>query len=185
MKRRFSVNLKALIPAMILLLVVGGCYYEQDYDSPTGPYGTGVQGYRLHVTINPDLLPTNGSSTAIVQVRLRDLATGMGVPNQDVYVVLYEMQTEYDEEGNEVGENLVPWTNGYAFFENRMSRIQVRTNDQGYAQVNLMTYDSERDRNEWDFIKGQVFAEVNVEIDMTRYDYEAVDYFKLYNPYFY
>lgn len=184
--RRFGTYVTCLtVLTLAALLIFSGCFYKQEHDDPTGPYGTGVQGYRLHVTINPDLLPANGNSTAQIQVRLRDLADGTGVPDTEVYVALYQLTGVYDENGALIGEEMVPWTSKYARLENGMSRIQVRTDGNGVANVTLQTTDSFKDRLTWDYLKGAVVAEVNMELNYTQFQTDASDVFKIYNPYFY
>ena len=137
-----------------------------------------MQGYKLTVRINPDLIPANGASGAVIEVRLRNLVDGTGVADKDVYVALYEVVTVDDV------ETKIPWTSEYFYLENGQSRMQTRTNAAGLGYVNAYTRDAFSDRGGWDLLYGVVYAEVNTEIDHTEYQFDSSDAFRVYNPYY-
>lgn len=169
-----------LLSVLMVFMMTSGCYYKQNHDDPTGPYGTGTQGPRMNVTMNPDTLPANGVAGSVITVRLRNLEDNSGMANVDVYVALYGIT--YNEEGYEV---LTPWVQEFLYLENGMSRIQARTDEAGYAYVHVYTRDAFWERGEWDILEGYVIAEANCEIDRTTFVTDARDHFKVYNPYFY
>jgi hypothetical protein len=171
MKRTFGF----LAVALVLGALFSGCYYHQEYDdNPTGPDGTGVQGYYLNVNCIPATVPANGSSGFTVQVWLRDIGTGEPIPGADVYLSLWQT----DQSGAAIGT----FSKDDAWFNNGATRILVTTGADGTARapvhVGSAYYwtDSEK--------RGMVKAEITMEMDtrdpifLTEYGY-----FMIYNPY--
>jgi len=158
------------------LIAFAGCYYKQEHDeNPTGPNGTGVQGYYLNVHCVPATVPANGNSAFTISVWLRDLSNGQPIPGQNVYLSLWNS----DVNGMTTG----PFDVEDAHFDNSSTRILVTTGTDGTATAVVRVGSAYF----WGGVsdkRGAVLAEITLEgytrdpVFISEYGY-----FLIYNPF--
>lgn len=138
-----------LLLGLVALLTSAGCYYQMNDDgAPEDPTGTGVQGYALHVMVQPSTIPANGAQT-VITARLRRLEDGSAVTGIPIYLSLWTktLDPESDPENPEYFTN--PCPGYYAKLENGVSRMEKTTDGLGVAKIHAISADAWEYRSEW------------------------------------
>jgi len=167
--KKFS--LISLSVVLVISAVTGfwGCFYEQeDENHPTGPDRTGVQGWALNVSITPSTAPANGDARLNVHCKFMKLEDGSAVPNQNIYLTLYEAS------GKPAHFMEVQFPNG-------TNHTMMTTNANGTASIQLEVGYLNRIVNIKEFI---VWAETTWDFDNNAQNFWNTHAFRLYNPYY-
>ena len=155
--------------AILVMLGVYGCYYNLDDEKhPTGPDRTGVQGWKLYVTVNPSTVPANGTATMNCQVKFWNLDDKSGIASQDVYLSSRELS----------GAGASP--RELKFADGSVTHM-VRTNGLGLADITLYAGYIQKGIVDKNFV---IWGEATVDYDnnaLSFYDSHSV---RLYNPYY-
>ena len=157
--------------AFTVILAVGlwGCWYEQNEDSPpTGPDSTGVQGWTIYLTITPSTVPANGNATMNVQARFWKLDDQSAVPNQAIYLSIYDSQTGLPASPYEVS------------FADQSVTAQVITNGMGTADIKMYVGRLNITVAEKRYY---VRAEATIDFDNNAGNIWNTHFFRVYNPY--
>ncbi len=168
-----KIKLINLILIGILIVSLSSCYYKLKEDkNPTGPGGTGVQGYKLMLRIIPDVVPANGTSAVVVEVVLMDMEYQTPVAGQDVYLRIFD----------KVGGEYYAFDPYMAHFENGTTNLLATTAEDGTIHVPIYIGDSfGKVEGEW---LAYVKAEATLEFDTPEQYVADIDSFLIYNPYF-
>ncbi|MBN1551974.1 PKD domain-containing protein [bacterium] len=157
------------IVAALIIIGAIGCWYDMDDEKhPTEPGRTGVQGWSLFTTVTPATVPANGTSTMQVQARFWDLENRYGVPDQLIYMSLYDLDTGSPANPREV------------HFGDGGITTEVWTNNLGLADATIYAEYLNKSIAEKQYY---VRAEATVDFDNTALNIWDTHSFRLYNPY--